>query len=240
MLGGGRWRQVVVNTSSGAIPSLVLIGAGGGSARGCRDLSWKRHHGDVLLLPMALALEGNLKSAGLGDGGVFVSFSSLGASSRSRLRLRHWRRMASLPSMVASSPRGLLRRGAGFCLATMMASSGARAAAWTSVVGSSRRVRGSLRGSLGCFEVGAAVERVQVVTMTCARWSFAVGTIGASPAYFPCDTRRQSRRCRLLVRVAICWHVPSWILFHVGGQVGRWCPYHVGCVVSVLAQFSVN
>ena len=128
----------------------------------------------LLLLPMALAPEGNLRSAGSGDGGVFASFSSLGASSRSRLRLGDW-------WMAASSPRGLLRRGAGFCLATMMASRGAWVAAWSSVVGSSRRVRGAL-------------------------W----GTVGASPAYFPCDDRRQSRSCRLFTRVAFCWHVSSW------------------------------
>jgi hypothetical protein len=93
---------------------------------------------------------------------------------------------------------------------------------------------------LGCFEVGAALERVQVVTMTDFRRSFAEGTVGASPAYFPCVARRQSRSCRLLARVAIRWHVPSWSLFHVGGQVGRWCPCHVGCNVSVLARFSIN
>ena len=68
------------------------------------------------------------------------------------------------------------------------------------------------RGLLGCFEVGAAVERVQVVTMTGTRWSFAEGTVGASPVYFPFDARRQSRSCRLLARVAIRWHVPSWLL----------------------------
>ena len=45
-------------------------------------------------------------------------------------------------------------------------------------------------------------------------------TIGANPAYFPCVARRQSQSCRLLARVAIRWHVPSWLLFHVGGQVG--------------------
>ena len=86
-----------------------------------------------------------------GAGGIFTSISSLGASSWSRLRLGDWWiaasspwMAASSPWMAASSPRGLVRRGAGFCLATMMASSGARVAAWTSVVGSSRRVRGAL------------------------------------------------------------------------------------------------
>ncbi|XBI20661.1 hypothetical protein VPH35_061910 [Triticum aestivum] len=109
---------------------------------------------EVLLLHMALAPEGNLRSAGSGDGGVYASFSSLGVSPRSRLQLRGWWMMASLPSMMASllsmmaslssmaasSPRGLLRQGAGFCLATMMVSRGAWVVAWSSVVGSSRRV----------------------------------------------------------------------------------------------------
>ena len=52
-----------------------------------------------------------------------------------------------------------------------------------SVAGSSRRVRGALPGM-----------------------------VGASPAYFPCDDRRQSRSCPLFVRVAFCWHVLSWFL----------------------------
>ena len=180
-MGGGRWWQVV-GTSPGEILAPVFTGAGDGGACGGRDLSWKRRRGGALLLPTALAPEGNLRSAGSGDGGVFASFSSLGASSRSRLRLGDWWIAASSPWMAASSPRGLLRRGAGFCLATMMASRGAWVAAWSSVVGSSRRVRGAL-------------------------W----GTVGASPAYFPCEARRQSRSCRLLARVAICWHVPSWL-----------------------------
>ena len=166
---------------------------------------------EVLPLPMAWAPEGNLRSVGSGDGGVFASFSSLGASSRSRQRLRDWRMMASSPSMAASSPCGLLRRGAGFCLATMMASRESWVAAWSSVVGSFRRVR------LALF-----------------------GTVGASPAYFPCVACHQCRSCRLLASVAFRWHVPSWLLFHVGGQVSRWCPCHVGCVVSVLARFPVN
>ena len=96
--------------------------------------------------------------------------------------------------VAASSPRGLwhLRRvvcrgglfgGADFRLATKMASRGTLVAARASVVGSSRCVRGAL-------------------------W----GTVGASPAYFPCDDRRQSRSCRLFARVAFCWHVPSWFL----------------------------
>ena len=236
MVGGGRWEWC----SPGEILAPVFIGAGDGDARGCRDLFWKRRRGGVLLLPTALAPEGNLRFAGSGDGGVFASFSSLGASSRSRLRLGDWWIAASSSWMAASSPCSLLRRGAGFCLATMMSSRGARVAAWTSVVGSSRRVRGALPWLLGCFEVEAALERVQVVTMTDTRRSFAEGTVGASPAYFPCVARHQSRSCRLLASVAICWHVPSWILFHVGGQVGRWCPCHVGCVVSVLAWFSIN
>ena len=125
-------------------------------------------------------------------------------------------------------------------LAMMMASRGARVAAWTSVVGSSRRVRGALLWLLDCFEVGAALERVRVATMADTRRSFAEGTVGASPAYFPSVSRRRSQSCRLLASVSICWHVPSWIMFHVGGQVGRWCPCHVGCVVTVLARFSVN
>ncbi|XBH85090.1 hypothetical protein VPH35_073095 [Triticum aestivum] len=139
---------------------------------------------EVLLLSMAWAPEGNLRSDGSGDVGVFASFSSLGASSRSRQRLRDWRMMASSPLMVASSSRGLLKRGAGFCLATTMASRRAWVAAWSSVVGSSWRVRGAL-----------------------------LGMVGASPAYFPCVARRQCRSCWLLVCVAIHWHVPSWLLF---------------------------
>ena len=99
--------------------------------------------------------------------------------------------------------------------------------AWSSVVGSSRRVRGALLWLLGCFEVGAALERVRVVTMADTRRSLAEGTVGASPAYFPCVARRQSRSCRLLARVAIRWHVPSWLLFMsvtmlVGGAHVMW------------------
>lgn len=62
-MGGGHWRHVV-DASSGEIPVLVFIGADNGGARVCRDLSWKRRHGVVLLLATALAPEGNLRSAG--------------------------------------------------------------------------------------------------------------------------------------------------------------------------------
>nr|XP_020189463.1 glycine-rich cell wall structural protein 1.0-like [Aegilops tauschii subsp. strangulata] len=87
LAGGGRWAAVggCRWSSPGEILVPVLFGAGDGGARGCRDLSWKRHHGGVRLLRTALALKGNLRSVGSGDGGIFVSFSSLGASSRSRL-----------------------------------------------------------------------------------------------------------------------------------------------------------
>ena len=30
------------------------------------------------------------------------------------------------------------------------------------------------------------------------------------------------------------------LMFHVGGQVGQWCPCYMGWVVLVLARFSVN
>ena len=96
------------------------------------------------------------------------------------------------------------------------------------------------RGLLGCFEVRATVKRVQVATMTDARWSFAAGTVGESPAYFAGDARHQSWSCQLFVRVVVCWHVPSCLLLHVGGQVGRWCPCVYGLDVSVLGRFSVN
>ena len=131
---------------------------------------------ELLLLPMAWAPEGNLRSVGSGDGGVFASFSSLGTSSRSRLRLGDW-------WMAASLPCGLLRRGAGFCLATVLASRGAWVAAWSSVVGSSRRVRGAL-----LWARSAQVLHISLVMIV------------------------QSQSCRLFARVAFCWHVPSWFL----------------------------
>jgi hypothetical protein len=66
----------------------LFFGTGDGGARGCRDLPWKRRSGGVLTpLPAALVPVGNLRSSGSGDGGVPASFSSLGASSRSGLRL---------------------------------------------------------------------------------------------------------------------------------------------------------
>ena len=43
-MGGCRWWQVV-GTSPEAILASVFTGAGDGGARGCRDLSWKRHRG---------------------------------------------------------------------------------------------------------------------------------------------------------------------------------------------------
>ena len=78
-----------------------------------------------------------------------------------------------------------------------------------------------------------------MVTMTDIRWLFAVGMVGASPAYFPCVARRQSGAVGCLhvwPSVGMCRRG----VFHVGGQVDRWCPCHVGCDVSVLARFSIN
>ena len=73
--------------------------------------------------------------------------------------------------MAASSPRGLLRRGAGLCLATMMSSRGARVAAWTSVVGSSRRVRGALLWARSAQVLHISLVRlvVKVGAVSCLR-----------------------------------------------------------------------
>jgi len=75
--------------------------------------------------------------------------------------------------MAASSLRGLLRRGVGFCFGN---DDGVERSSGRSMDFGSRFFPACPRCSsvvAGCFEVGAALERVQVVMMTCIRWSFA-------------------------------------------------------------------
>jgi hypothetical protein len=77
----------------------------------------------------------------------------------------------------------------------------------TSLVGSIRRVRWVLLLAVllwirSCGGVAAA-------TMT-GRGRFAVYSVDASPAYFPCEARRLSRSCLSLARVANWWHGPAW------------------------------
>jgi hypothetical protein len=94
----------------------------------------------------------------------------------------------------------------------------------TSLVGSIRRVRWVpllvvLLWSQSCGGVAAA-------TMT-GRGRFAVFSVGASLAYFPCDARRLSQSCLSLARVANWWHGPAWapapfgeLGLGVAGEVG--------------------
>lgn len=79
-----------------------------------------------------------------------------------------------------------------------------------------------------------------MMTMTGARWSFAVSTVGTGPAYFPGNARcRQS--CQLFVRGAICWHVPSWLVFMlVSRMAGGAHVYGLGCIGFSLVFCQLN
>jgi hypothetical protein len=50
---------------------------------------------------------------------------------------------------------------------------------------------------------------VSVATMTGCGWSTEF-SVGARPAYFPCEARRLIQSCLSLARVANWWHGPAW------------------------------
>jgi len=139
---------------------------------------------EVLLLPTAWAPEGNFRSAGSGRWRrlrVFILLGGIVSEPAITQRLEDYGIFTVDGGIFAV---WLAEVGRWFLFGNDDGARRAWVAAWSSVVGSSRRVRGAL-----------------------------LGTVGASPAYFPCVARRQCRSYRLLARVAIRWHVPSWLLF---------------------------
>ena len=165
----GRWWLSI----SGRNPSLASAGSGDGDARGRRTLSWKRRFG-VVLLPAALAPEGILRSPGSGDECVSTSSSSLGASSWSRLQpetgdggiFAAWK-----GGIFAAWDGGIFAAWKGSIFVAWFAEAGR----WFLFGNDDVVERSSGRGvdfgsrffqvclrcpSIGCFEVGAAVERV--------------------------------------------------------------------------------